>query len=89
MDTSLAEALYFINKGDISNEFELEWALSIHRRLRLEPKYKSYRSQLKKLILKYEELKWGKDSIITDEQIKESDEAEKRFLQIICVLNKK
>jgi transcriptional regulator with XRE-family HTH domain len=65
----------------LNNELEHERAYSIHGRLRwmakedksLEP----VREHLKNLILQYEEKYWGNEDTISDEQIKESDIAEK------------
>ena len=66
---------------ELNNELEFEKATSIYGRLRwmvkedrsLEP----VKQHLKLLIRKYEDSHWGKEEKINDEQIKESDFAEK------------
>jgi transcriptional regulator with XRE-family HTH domain len=69
-----------IQKGAISNEFELEQALIIERKLRLmakqNPEIAESRNQLRSIIKAYEDLIWNKNALISDEKIKESDRAE-------------
>lgn len=69
-----------IQKGSISNELELEKALIIERKLRLlsdsNPEFKEVRTQLRQIIKEYERKNWSAESEISDEKIKESDQAE-------------
>lgn len=69
-----------IQKGSISDELELEKALIIERKLRLlspsNPEFKEVRSQLRQIIKNYEKKNWNSESEISDEKIKESDNAE-------------
>lgn len=79
-----------LRNKQISNELEFERALIIERKLRLliseNPKYKEIRKQLRAIIKEYETKNWSKDSIITEEKLKESDyaqllaEKERQFL---------
>ena len=70
-----------IEKGQISNEVELERATIADRKLRLlikeHPHLKSIRKKLRSLIGEYENLHWSDDANISNEQIQESDLAEK------------
>ena len=72
--------LKILQKGSISNELELEKALIIERKLRLmvkeNPGLSVSRNQLRTIIKDYENLNWSKNSIISDEKIKESELAE-------------
>ncbi len=65
----------------LNNELEFERASSIHGKLRWMAKEDSslepVRLHLKNLIKKYEIANWDKEDEITDEQIRESDLAEK------------
>lgn len=69
-----------IQKGFISDELELEKALIIERKLRLlsadNSELKEVRTQLRQIIKDYEKKNWNSDSEISDEMIKESDNAE-------------
>ncbi|PKP18077.1 MAG: transcriptional regulator [Bacteroidetes bacterium HGW-Bacteroidetes-23] len=69
-----------IQKGSISDELEFEKALILERKLRLlsvdNPDYKEDRLKLRQLIKDYEKNNWSSVSEITDEKIKESDNAE-------------
>ena len=69
-----------IQKGSISDELELEKALIIERKLRLlsasNPEFKEVRTQLRQIIKDYEKKNWSSESEISDEKIKESDNAE-------------
>jgi hypothetical protein len=69
-----------LNKQTISNEFELEHALILERKLRLltkeNPELVAKRESIRNLIKKYEKEHWNKDSVITEEKINESDVAE-------------
>jgi transcriptional regulator with XRE-family HTH domain len=69
-----------LKKGQITNELELERASIIDRKLRLlikeHPEFAKDRKQLRKIIHEYEKNNWSKDSVISDEKIKESDLAE-------------
>ena len=66
---------------ELKSELEHERASSIHGRLRWMVKedksLESVRLHLKNLILQYEKKHWSNEEAITDEQIKESDIAEK------------
>ena len=68
-----------LKKGHISNELELERAFIIERKIRLlieeSPNYKENRRQLPNLITEYESKNWSDDSVITEKQIKENDDA--------------
>jgi transcriptional regulator with XRE-family HTH domain len=80
-----------IRKGTLSNELELQKAIIADRKLRLLAKedssLKKVRSDLRKLNQTYEEANWADESKITDQQIEESDlaekiaEAERQFVQ--------
>ncbi|RRJ87141.1 helix-turn-helix domain-containing protein [Flavobacterium macacae] len=69
-----------IQKGSISDELEFEKALILERKLRLlsvdNPEYKEARLKLRQIIKEYEKSNWSSESEITDEKIKESDNAE-------------
>jgi len=69
-----------IQKGFISDELELERALILDRKLRLmsveNPELKGQRKLLRSIIKQYEDKNWSADSIISEEKIKESDNAE-------------
>jgi hypothetical protein len=69
-----------IQKGSISDELEFEKALILERKLRLlsvdNPEYKEARVKLRQIIKEYEKKNWSSESEITDEKIKESDNAE-------------
>lgn len=69
-----------IQKGFISDELELEKALIIERKLRLlsaeNAEFKEARAELRQIIKDYEKKHWNTDSEISDEKIKESDNAE-------------
>lgn len=69
-----------IQKGSISDELELEKALILERKLRLlsaeKPEYREIRKKLRQIIKEYEKTNWSSESEITDEKIKESDNAE-------------
>ncbi len=69
-----------LKKGFLSNELELEQALILDRKLHLlikeNPELVQGRKQLRKIIRNYEELNWNSNSLITDNQIRESDIAE-------------
>ncbi len=66
---------------NLESELELEYAFNLYRSLRLmmkvDPSAKESRKHLANLIEAYEDEHWSDDSKITDEQVKESDEAEK------------
>ena len=72
--------LKIIQKGAISNEMELEQALIIERKLRLlakeNPDLTKSRNQIRTIIKTYEDLIWNKNAVISDEKIRESDNAE-------------
>lgn len=72
--------LKILQKGSISSELELEKALIIERKLRLmikeNPELSVSRNQLRAIIKDYENLNWSKNSIISDDKIKESELAE-------------
>lgn len=65
---------------ELNNAIEFEQATSIQGKLRWmekeDPTLKPIRQHLLHLIEKYESKHWGNESEITDEQIKESDDAE-------------
>jgi transcriptional regulator with XRE-family HTH domain len=69
-----------IQIGSISDELEFEKALILERKLRLlsvdNPEYKEARVKLRQIIKEYEKNNWSSESEITDEKIKESDNAE-------------
>jgi transcriptional regulator with XRE-family HTH domain len=70
-----------LNIDELNSELEHERAASIHGRLRWMAKenksLERVKDHLKNLILKYENKHWSNEDNITDEQIKESDIAEK------------
>jgi transcriptional regulator with XRE-family HTH domain len=70
-----------LNIDELNSELEHERASSIHGRLRWMAKenksLERVKDHLKNLILKYENKHWSNEDKITDEQIKESDIAEK------------
>jgi transcriptional regulator with XRE-family HTH domain len=72
--------LKILQKGIISNELELENALIIERKLRLmlkeNPELKETRTKLRSLIKDYEKLNWSKNSLVSEDKVKESDVAE-------------
>ena len=65
----------------LNNELDLEQANSLYIRLRPlakdDPSIKSVRKHLAALIKAYEEEHWSDDKAVTDEQVKQSDYAEK------------
>ncbi|MFP9097430.1 helix-turn-helix domain-containing protein [Flavobacterium sp. RHBU_24] len=69
-----------IQKGFISDELELERALILDRKLKLlsdeNPELKEPRKILRRIIKEYEDKNWSADAVISDEKIKESDNAE-------------
>lgn len=69
-----------IKHGKISNELELEKALIVERKLRVQakkdPSLNTRRSQLRDLIEAYESKNWSEDSEISEAKIKDSDLAE-------------
>ncbi len=77
--------------GKIQNELDFERALIADRRLRVlskeDSKYKVLRKKLRDLIADYENKNWSFNSIITEENIQESDlaeliaEKERQFIQ--------
>jgi transcriptional regulator with XRE-family HTH domain len=81
-----------LKKGTLSNELDLERALMLDRKLRLmvkeHPELVSDRAQLRMIIKAYEKLNWSNDITISDEQVKENDDAafiaeqERMFLEI-------
>jgi len=70
----------FLEITEIRNELDYERALIADRKLRKLSKenaeYKSVRNQLRTLISAYESKNWNKDSVISEQKIKESDLAE-------------
>lgn len=68
-----------IKDGEIQNELDFERALIADRKLRVlskeNPKYKSLRKKLRDLIEVYENQHWSSESKITQEKIKENDNA--------------
>ena len=80
-----------LKEGKISDEIGLERALLLDRKLRLlarkNPNLVNERKQLRDIIKAYENKNWDKDSLISEEKIKESDFAEvivaqeRKFLQ--------
>jgi len=69
-----------LRKGELLDELDLERALILDRKLRLLVKDHSEladdRKKLRMIIKSYEKTHWGSGSNITDQQIKESDDAE-------------
>jgi transcriptional regulator with XRE-family HTH domain len=82
---------HILRIDELNNALEFEQATSIQGKLRWmekeDPTLKPIRQHLLDLIEKYESNHWGKESEITDKQIKESDDAERiinaenRFIQ--------
>ncbi|MES2543502.1 MAG: transcriptional regulator [Bacteroidota bacterium] len=80
-----------LKQGHIFDEIGLERAMILDRKLRLlvkeNPAFKEDRKQLRGIIKEYENNHWSKESIISDEKIRESDiaefiaEQERRFLE--------
>jgi transcriptional regulator with XRE-family HTH domain len=70
-----------LEKGVLSNELELQRALIADRKLRLlakeDPSLKKLRNDLRGLIQAYEKANWSDVTKITDQQIEESDLAER------------
>lgn len=93
--TDLREIL---KKGVITDELDLERALIIDRKLRLlvksHPELAEQRRKLRSIIKTYENANWKTESIITDNKIKESDDAqfiaeqERKFIEIRKVIIK-
>ncbi len=83
------DILKLLKRGKLESELDLERALLADRKLRVlskeDAKYIAIRKQLRELITEYENKHWSSDSKITDEQMAESDlaerliEAERRF----------
>jgi len=69
-----------LKRGKISDELDLERALILDRKLRLMVKehleLADDRKQLRQIIKTYENSNWSNSSTITDQQIKESENAE-------------
>jgi len=69
-----------INIGRLENEYDLEKASVLERKLRLmiheNPDLKPIRKKLRDLIKDYEDREWSDFDKITDSQVKESDKAE-------------
>ncbi len=69
-----------IEIGEIKNELDFERALIADRKLRVlskeNPKLKTVRRKLRKLIEAYESKNWSSDSRISEKKLKESDLAE-------------
>jgi transcriptional regulator with XRE-family HTH domain/sulfur relay (sulfurtransferase) DsrF/TusC family protein len=75
--TDLREIL---KKGILTDELDLERALILDGKLRLivkqHPELLEDRKKLRTIIKSYEQANWNSNSIITDKQLKESDDAE-------------
>jgi len=69
-----------LKKGELTNELDFERALIIDRKLRLivkqQPEFAEDRKKLRSIIKSYEKVHWNSYSNITEQQIKESDDAE-------------
>jgi hypothetical protein len=69
-----------LKKGVLSDELDLERALILDRKLRLlvkeYPEYAKNREQLRSMIKSYEQVNWSSDSTVTEDTVKESDNAE-------------
>jgi len=69
-----------LKKGVLSDELDLERALIIDRKLRLiakvHPELTEDRTQLRLIIKSYEKLNWANNATITDDKVKESNDAE-------------
>ena len=69
-----------IKKGVISDEVEFERVLILYRKIRLlkaeHPEFSESIEQLRSMIKSYENLHWGNEDEITEQKIKESDDAE-------------
>ena len=69
-----------LKKGLLTSELDLERALILDRKLRLlikeYPEFSEERAKLRIIIKSYEKLNWSQDSIINDDKIKESNDAE-------------
>lgn len=69
-----------LKKGVLSDELDLERALILDRKLRLivkeHPELIEDRNQLRLIIKAYEKLNWATNITITDDKVKESDDAE-------------
>ena len=84
----------YLKKGFLKNELELERALILDRSLKLlskdSPKFAEQRKQLREIIKQYESKKWSKESVISDDQLKESDLAEiTAEVEIVFLLKRK
>lgn len=79
MNTQL-DLKQLLKKGKIEDELGLERAMILDRKLRLLAKedasYSEDRKSLRAIIKTYEKENWNRNSIITDDKIKESDTAE-------------
>lgn len=79
--TNLVDILDILKRGTLNNELDLQRALIADRKLRLlaeeDSSFKKLRSDLSELIYAYEKAHWRDENKITDEQIEESDLAEK------------
>jgi hypothetical protein len=75
-----ADLRKILRNGFLANELDLERALIFDRKLRLSikerPELAEDRKKLRMIIKSYEEAKWNSDSIISDIQLKESDDAD-------------
>jgi transcriptional regulator with XRE-family HTH domain len=88
---TLEDIRALLKRGALNDELDLQRALIADRNLRLlakeNPSLKKLRNDLSKLIYAYEKANWGDENKITDEQVEESDlaekiaEAELRFIQ--------
>lgn len=81
-----------LKKAELTSELDLERALMLDRKLRLiikeQPEFAAERKKLRAIIKSYEKAHWNSDSNITNQQLKESDDAEfiaeqeRKFLEI-------
>lgn len=70
-----------VKQGQLSDELDYERALAADRHLRLlvkeDPSFAKLRKALRDMIVSYEDFRWSDEEKVTDEQIRESDLAEK------------
>ncbi|MEO6282522.1 MAG: helix-turn-helix transcriptional regulator [Dyadobacter sp.] len=71
-----------IRKGALKSELEMERAVWAERSLRLiskdQPELDSLRKEVRNLIIQYESVHWSDVELVTDQQVRESESAEKR-----------
>lgn len=70
-----------VRQGTLNNELDYERALSADRHLQVmvkkDPEFAKLRKALRDMIARYEDIHWSDEEKVTDEQVRESDLAEK------------